>query len=138
MDTRYTFIGVADCFGFVPLATDVVMHMYKEKDEQKPVDADRFVEFVENKLVPVLGNFWRHEPHSVVIMDNCSIHLDPRVKQLIEGAGAVIIYSAPYSPELIPIEYMFHQWKAFLKRHYIEFNINWNVVHLLAIQSCKD
>ena len=40
MDTRYTLIGVADCFGFVVPACDVVLHKYKEKDEQKPVDAD--------------------------------------------------------------------------------------------------
>jgi hypothetical protein len=25
----------------------------------------------------------------------CSIHLDPRARRLIEGAGAVIVYSAP-------------------------------------------
>jgi hypothetical protein len=31
MDTRYTFIEVADCFGFVQIACDVVLHKYKEK-----------------------------------------------------------------------------------------------------------
>ena len=35
-----------------------------------------------------------------------SIHLNPRIRRLIEGAGAMIIYSVPYSPELIPIEYI--------------------------------
>lgn len=135
MDIRYTLIGAADLFGFVLSACDTVLHNYKEKEEQKPVDADRFVEYVEKKLVPVLGNYDRQEPHSVVIMDNCSIHLDPRVRTLIEGAGAIIIYSAPYSPEIIPIEYMFHQWKAYLKRYYLEFNLNWYNVHKLALMS---
>jgi transposase len=55
------------------------------------------------------------EPNSAVIMDNCSIHIDPRIVKLIEDAGAIIIYSAPYCPEIIPIEYMFNQWKAYLK-----------------------
>jgi len=135
MDIRFTLIGAADFKGFVLSACDTVLHNYKEKEEQKPVDADRFVEYVEKKLVPVLGNYSRQEAHSVVIMDNCSIHLDPRVRILIEGAGAIIIYSAPYSPELIPIEYMFHQWKSFLKRYYLEFNLNWYNVHKLALMS---
>jgi len=68
-------------------------------------------------------------------MDNWSIHLGPRVRLLIQGAGAILIYSAPYSPELIPIEYMLHQWKAFLKRNHIDFIINWQEVHDLAIMS---
>jgi hypothetical protein len=28
---------------------------------------------------------------------------------------------------------MFHQWKALLKRHYIDFNFNWLDVHNSAI-----
>jgi len=98
MDIRYTFIGAADCFGFVPGACDVVLHQYKEKEDHKPVDTERFVVYVETKLVPELGNFLNCEPHSVVIMDNCSIHLDPRVAAFIEAAGAIIVYSAPYYP----------------------------------------
>jgi hypothetical protein len=135
MDVRYTLIGVADCFGFVIPACTVVPHQYKEKEEQKPVDADRFVEFVRDELVPHLGNYERREAHSVVIMDNCSIHIDARVKELIEGAGAVLLYSAPYCPEVIPIEYMFHSWKAYLKRYSVDFNQEWYEVHLAALAS---
>lgn len=42
MDTRYTFIGAADCFGFVVPACDVVLHKVREKYEDKPVDAERY------------------------------------------------------------------------------------------------
>lgn len=111
------------------------MHQNKEKEEQKPVDADRFVQYVRDKLVPVLGNYSRREPHSVVIMDNCSIHLDERVTELIESTGAIIIYSSPYSPELIPIEFMFGQWKKFLKRYTEDFQRNWYEVHSLGLLS---
>jgi len=31
MDRRYTFIGAADCFGFVVSACDYVMHLTKER-----------------------------------------------------------------------------------------------------------
>jgi len=131
MDRRYTLIGAADCFGFVIPACDYVMHMTKEKEEQKPVDTERFVEYIRNKLVPVLGNYSRREPRSVVIMDNCSIHLDSRVRQLIEATGAILLYSAPYSPELIPIEYMFSQCYYY----YADFNNLWYQVHHLALSS---
>lgn len=100
-----------------------------------PLSSERFVQYVRDCLVPTLGNFSRREAHSVVIMDNCSIHLDPRVQALIEEAGAIIIYSAPYSPELIPIEFMFHNWKAFLKRHSVEFNQDWFLIHTMGLAS---
>lgn len=64
MDTRYTFIGAADYYGFMSYLSEVVLHKYKEKDEHAPVDSDRFVEYVRDVLVPVLGNFDRSEPHS--------------------------------------------------------------------------
>ena len=85
-------IAVADCFGFVLSACEVVMHKYTENNEHKPVDTDRFVEFVRNSLVPFSSNYLREETYSVVIIDNCSIHLDRRVRKLIEGAGAIILF----------------------------------------------
>ena len=72
---------------------------------------------------------------SLVIMDNSSIHLDPRVAKLVEGAGAMIVYSAPYCPHLTPIEEMFHQWKSSLKRLYVAFNQNWHDFHVVAINA---
>jgi hypothetical protein len=135
MDTRYTLIGVADCFGFVIPACDIVLHRYKEKEEHKPVDTERFIEFVRDKLCPILGNYLLGEPHSVVVMDNCSIHTDPEVTRLIEACGARIVYSAPYSPELIPIENMFHQWKAYLRRFHDTFSVDWYSVHSAALRS---
>ena len=72
---------------------------------------------------------------SLVIMDNSSIHLDPRVAKLVEGAGAIIVYSAPYCPHLTPIEEMFHQWKSSLKGLYVAFNQNWHDVYVVAINA---
>jgi len=99
------------------------------------MNAERFVQYVREVLVPNLGNFDLKEPHCVAIMDNCSIHIDTRVGSLIAYAAAVLLYSAPYSPDLIPIEYMFHPWQAFLKRHSTEFFNNWYEIYLLAIMS---
>ena len=68
-------------------------------------------------------------------MDNVGTHLDGRVRELIEAAGARLVYSAPYSPELIPIEYMFSKYKAYLSRHHIRFNRDWHAVHMEALRS---
>ena len=38
-------------------------------------------------------------------MDNASIHTSIRVREIIENAGATLIYAAPYSLELNPIKY---------------------------------
>jgi len=74
MDTRCTFIGVAECFGFVIPACEILMHRCEETDEHKPVDTEHFVEFVRDKLDPTLGKYLLDEAYSVVIMDNCSIY----------------------------------------------------------------
>jgi DDE superfamily endonuclease len=135
LDRRYTLVGVADCFGFVVEACETVQHNVMDKEEEKPLDADKFVEIFERSICPVLGNYSRGEPRSVIVFDNCTIHMDPRIKALADARGAIIVYSAPYCPEVIPLEYMFHQWKEFLRHHSREFDRNWFLVHLLALES---
>ena len=50
--------------------------------------------------------------HSVVIMDNCSIHHIPKVVKAIQNVG---IYLPPYSPDFTPIEETFSRVKQQLK-----------------------
>ena len=40
---------------------------------------------------------------SVVVMDNASIHHLDRVKDIITGIGAKLIFLPPYSPDLMPL-----------------------------------
>ena len=134
-EVRYTMLGAADCHGFIVHACDVVLHKCAEKEECPPVDAERFVQWFKTKVAPILGRHDRREDHSVLVLDNCSIHLDPRVLEMVEKAGAKIIFSSPYSPELNPIEFMFSEWKSFLKRNHIDFTKNWYNTHLAAINS---
>ena len=48
----------------------------------------------------------------VVVMDNLSGHKGPRVRQLIEAAGAKLFYLPPYSPDFNPIENAFAKLDA--------------------------
>ena len=56
-------------------------------------------------------------PRSIVILDNASIHHCDGVVELIESAGALVIFLPPYSPDLNPIEETFASIKSYLRTH---------------------
>jgi transposase len=60
-----------------------------------PINRNAFETYVERVLVPELRK------GDVVVMDNLSSHKGPKVRQLIETAGASPLYLPPYSPTLI-------------------------------------
>ena len=68
-----------------------------------------FEAFVCTTLVPQL------RPGDVVVMDNLSSHKSARVRQMIEDAGARLIYLPPYSPDLNPIELAFSKLKQAMR-----------------------
>lgn len=113
---------------------ETIKHSCDEKKESDPVDAERFEEYYRNYVVPNLGNYEKGEANSVVVMDNCSVHMG-EVERMTYEAGAILLYSAPYSPELNPIEYMFGEWKKFLARYHHEFTIDWRHIHDLGLAS---
>ena len=49
-------------------------------------------------------------------MDNLSAHKVPGIRELIEAAGARLLYLPPYSPDLNPIEQLFAKLKALLRK----------------------
>lgn len=65
---------------------------------ESPTDTDVFLAYLEQVLCP------RLRPGQVVVMDNLSAHKHPAVRQLIEQAGAELLYLPPYSPDFNPIE----------------------------------
>lgn len=73
------------------------------------VNADVFEAFVERVLVPEL------RPGDVVVMDNLSSHKRARTRELIESAGAQLVFLPPYSPDLNPIEMVFSKIKQALR-----------------------
>jgi len=57
-----------------------------------------FLTWISQVLVPVL------EPNMVVIMDHASFYKSGKIRDLIEFAGAELLYLPKYSPDLNPIE----------------------------------
>ena len=73
------------------------------------VNGDVFEAFVEQVLTPQL------KPGDLVVMDNLSSHKRLRTRQLIEAAGAEVLFLPPYSPDLNPIENVFAKVKNSLR-----------------------
>lgn len=73
-------------------------------------DADTFVAFVREGLVPALA------PGQVVVLDNLSAHKAPEVQRLVESAGATLLPLPPYSPDLNPIEQAISKVKTVLRK----------------------
>jgi transposase len=109
--TRYSMLAACDYNGFIKECCQIVLRV-----EEGTVNTDRFVQWIEERLVPLLGDYGRMEAISVVVLDNASIRHDDRVVEAIEAAGARVLYTAPYSPDLNPIEWMFAQYKSSLKK----------------------
>ena len=71
------------------------------------VDGVVFIEFVETQLLPILNPFNGLNPHSVVVMDNASIHHIDEVFAAILATGELLRFLPPYSPDMNPIELLF-------------------------------
>lgn len=75
-----------------------------------PINRIAFEAYVEQVLVPELS------PGDIVVMDNLGSHKGPKVRSLIEAAGAGLLFLPPYSPDFNPIENAFSKLKAHLRK----------------------
>jgi transposase len=76
----------------------------------RPMNGAIFKAYVEQCLVPNL------KPGDVVVMDNLSSHKSEGIREIIEAAGASLLYLPPYSPDFNPIEQAFSKLKAHLRK----------------------
>ena len=51
-----------------------------------------------------------------VVLDTLWSHKGPKVRALIEAAGAELLFLPPYSPDFNPIENAFAKFKALLRK----------------------
>ena len=75
-----------------------------------PINRGAFETYVEKILIP------ERRPGDIVIMDNLSSHKGQGARQLIEAAGAALLFLPPYSPDFNPIENAFAKLKALLRK----------------------
>jgi transposase len=68
-----------------------------------------FLAYLQQILVPAL------QPGDIVVMDNLPAHKVAGVKEIVEKAGAQVLYLPPYSPDLNPIELAFSKLKWLLR-----------------------
>ena len=73
------------------------------------IDGDTMVFFVEELLAPTLKR------GEVVLLDNCPIHKQDEIEELIEARGAGVVFLPTYSPDLNPIELCWSKVKTRLR-----------------------
>ena len=74
------------------------------------LNGDIFREYVRKFLVPTLSS------GDIVVMDNLSSHKVSGIVEMIEAAGAQVMFLPPYSPDFNPIELMWSKMKAVLRK----------------------
>ena len=57
-------------------------------------------------------------PHSIVILDNASVHHVDGIADMIQEVGALVMYlPPPYSPDYNPRKELFSKLKSIIKSH---------------------
>ena len=74
------------------------------------MNGEAFLAYIEQCLVPTLRR------RDIVVVDNVSFHKVAGVEEAIEARGAELRYLPKYSPDLNPIELVFHPLKALLRK----------------------
>jgi len=72
-------------------------------------DAEVFREYIRHVLCPTLRN------GDIVVMDNLTPHKNQETLDLIEKAGAQVLFLPAYSPDLNPIEKLWSKIKQLLR-----------------------
>jgi transposase len=73
------------------------------------VNSEVFEVYVQHLLAPCL------RPGHIVLLDNVTFHYAPKAIELIEAAGARVLYLPAYSPDLNPLEGCISKLKTALR-----------------------
>jgi transposase len=73
-------------------------------------DGAAFQTYVKHFLVPTL------KTGQIVVLDNLQVHKSLKVRELIEGTGASVLFLPSYSPDFSPIEGAFSKVKNLVRK----------------------
>ena len=79
-------------------------------------NAHTFVEWLRNKLLPHPNS--DPEPRSVLILNNVSLHHDPRAEHIVNEKGMLLKFLPPYSPDFNLIELTFNLLKTWMRKYF--------------------
>ena len=74
------------------------------------MNGEAFLAYIQQCLLPTL------ERRDIVVIDNVPCHKVAGVEEAIQAARASLRYLPKYSPDLNPIELLFHPLKSFLRK----------------------
>ena len=74
------------------------------------MNGEAFLAYIEQCLAPTLKR------GDIVVASNVSFHKVAGVEELLRGVGASLRYLPQYSPDLNPIELVFHPLKTCLRK----------------------
>jgi transposase len=91
--------------------------------KQQAINTDLYYLFLEDLLKNIKNKY--------ILMDNVSFHKSKRILELITKTNNKILFIPPYSPDFNPIEEVFAEMKAFIRRHINPITINKDIYELL-------
>lgn len=95
------------------------------------VNHEIFFDFVRSTLIPKMV-FNGTNPHSIVVMDNLSVHRVREIVELFKTSGILVLLLPPYSPDLNPIEEAFSYIKSYLREHELLLECLSNPNHVIT------
>lgn len=124
VDETHWQMGLVTGRGRAPIGETPIVHMRSNSSEITIISSMCDLGMLHNQIIygnnsiPVFTSYIRqlledvkHLAPVVIFLDNASIHHDRDMESVILNSGNRILYNAPYSSPLNPIEYIFGFWK---------------------------
>ncbi len=99
-----------------------------------------FHHYTVDALLPYLQPFNGVNAHSIVVLDNASIHHVSQVISTLESTGALVQFLPPYSPDYNPIEMAFAKVKSTLKLYeqdWQELDTETSALNTITKEDCE-
>ena len=91
--------------------------------EEGSVNGDVFFSTIQKLLVPHVMPYNGTNPHSVIVLDNASIHHIDGVVEMLHSLGTLVLFLPPYSPDYNPIEEAFSKLKSQIKEYELDMEM---------------